>query len=146
MAAGERGLLHAWQTISMAPTCRRCLASLDRALPKPSPDSRIDLIASLIVEAIGAHGSAEVTGVPGDQMPALRAAARKAIRSQLGYSSRTYVYGQDRVLINCPEAYEKVKSDVDRAVANVLGALLEGAEVAPMDDSGWRFSWHAWSV
>lgn len=146
MAAGEHGLLHPWQTVSVTPTCRRCLASMDRVLPKPAPDDRIDLLASLIVEGVESHGSAEVTGVPGDQMPALRAAARRAIRTRLGYGSRTYVYGQHRVLIECPEAYEKVRDEIDRAVANALGPRLDGGDLTPMDDSGWRFSWHAWGV
>lgn len=144
MAAGELGLLHQWQSIAITPTCRRCLASVDRMLPTPEPDERIALLASLIVDGVEAHGSAEVTGVPGDQTPALRAAARQAIRSRLGYSCRTHVYGQGRVLVYSPEAYERVRDELDRAVVNALDAHLQGGDLVPVDDSDWRFSWHAW--
>ena len=59
-----------------APTCRRCLAIIDRWFPTPVADDRIALLAVKIGQAVHDYGTAEVVGVPGDQTAALRRAAR----------------------------------------------------------------------
>jgi hypothetical protein len=76
MAAGEAGPINRWQHVQLSPSCRRCLASIDRLLPAPSGDDRIELRCTLIVQAVESHGYAEVTDVPRDQMGLLRAATR----------------------------------------------------------------------
>lgn len=143
MAAGDAGLLRSWQEPALAPTCRRCLASLDRRFPEPTPDDRIGLLATLIAQAVEEHGSAEVLGVPGDQLKALRSAARRELRRRLGYDGKTYVHG-DLLLVTCDEATEQAR----------LAAAKEAVRAMPLgipddrsrDDSGWRLRWDTWSA
>lgn len=73
MAAGDSGPLYRDQPAQYAPTCRRCLAIVDRRFPPPTPDGRIGLVAELAARAVEEHGSAEIIGVPGEQTTPLRA-------------------------------------------------------------------------
>lgn len=143
MAAGERGPLRSWQEPALAPTCRRCLASLDRQFPDPTPDDRIGLLAVLIAQAVEEHGSAEVLGVPGDQLKALRSAARRELRRRLGFDGKTYVHG-DFLLVTCDEATERARLDM---AAEVIRSIPLGIpDGRPRDASSWRLRWDAWSI
>lgn len=130
---------------SGVPSCRRCLASIDRLFPTPVPDGRIGLIAALAVDALRAHGYAEVVGVPGDQMPALRRAVRAAIRKQLGYSSQTFVHGS-RLLVSSAEAYAPHAERHLTEAARAMDTYFTDEKPPPIDDSGWRFHWATWAV
>lgn len=143
MAAGEGGPLRASQESALAPTCRRCLTSLDRRFSDPAPDDRIALLAVLIAQAVEEHGSAEVVGVPGDQLKQLRAAARRELRRRLGYDGKTYVHG-DLLLVTCDEATEQVR--LDMAEETVKSMPLGIPDGRPRDESGWRLRWDAWST
>lgn len=143
MAAGEGGPLRASQESALAPTCRRCLASLDRRFPDPTPDDRIGLLAVLIAQAVEEHGSAEVVGVPGDQLKPLRAAARRELRRRLGYDGKTYVHG-DFLLVTCDEATEQVR--LDMAQETIKSMPLGIPDGRSRDDSGWRLRWDTWST
>jgi len=143
MAGGERGPLRSWQEPALAPTCRRCLARLDRRFPEPTPDDRIGLLATLIAQAVEEHGSAEVLGVPGDQLKALRSAARRELRRRLGYDGKTYVHG-DLLLVTCDEATEQARLDM---AAEVIKSMPLGTpDGRPRDESSWRLRWDAWST
>lgn len=143
MAAGEAGPLRALQEPELAPTCRRCLTSLDRHFPDPTPDERIGLLAVLIVEAGEEHGSAEVLGVPGDQLKALRAATRRELRRRLGFDGKTCVHS-DFLLVTCDEATEQVR--LAKAQEIVQSMHLSIAERPPPDGAEWRLRWHTWST
>lgn len=143
MAAGEGGALRASQEPALAPTCRRCLTSLDRRFPAPTPDDRIDILAVLIAQAVEEHGSAEVLGVPGDQLKPLRAAARRELRRRLGYDGKTYVHG-DYLLVTCDEATEEARLATAREVVQAMPAGIPDGQ--PRDDSGWRLRWDTWSA
>lgn len=143
MAAGEGGPLRASQEPALAPTCRRCLTSLDRRFPDPTPDDRIDIVAVLIAQAVEEHGSAEVLGVPGDQLKPLRAAARRELRRRLGYDGKTYVHG-DYLLVTCDEATEQVRLAI--AQETVKSMPLGIPDGRPRDESGWRLRWDTWSA
>lgn len=143
MAAGDAGLLRSWQEPALAPTCRRCLASLDRRFPEPTPDDRIGLLATLIAQAVEEHGSAEVLGVPGDQLKALRSAARRELRRLLGYDGKTFVQG-DFLLVTCDEATEEVRLAAAKEAVKAMHAGVPDGR--PADDSGWRFRWDTWST
>lgn len=142
MAAGDGGPLRAWQESAFAPTCRRCLTSLDRRFPDPTPDDRIALLAALIAQAVEEYGSAEVVGVPGDQLKPLRAAARRELRRRLGYDGKTYV-NNDFLLVTCDEATEQARlAMAQEAVKSMQLGIPSGQS---HDESGWRFRWHTWS-
>ncbi|MGA9278537.1 hypothetical protein [Ilumatobacter sp.] len=80
-----------------APTCHQCLAVIDKAFPTPVPDSRVGVLADLAATAVNDHGTAEIVGVPGDQMNALRRAVRAELRRRFGFSTRTFT--QDGLLV-----------------------------------------------
>jgi hypothetical protein len=143
MAAGERGLLRSWQVPALAPTCGRCLASLDRQFPEPTPDDRIGLLAVLIAQAVEEHGSAEVLGVPGDQLKALRTAARRELRRRLGHDGKTFVHG-DLLLITCDEATEEARLTAAKEAIKAMPLGIPDGR--PRDDSSWRLRWGDWSA
>lgn len=128
-----------------APNCSRCLTSIDRLFPTPPPDARIGLVATLVVEALRGHGYAEVVGVPGDQLPALRRTIRQQIRDALGFRCNTYVVN-GRLLVASDEAYAPHAQRHSETAAAAMNALFTGEEAPPVDDTEWRFHWSAWGV
>jgi len=142
MAAGEGGPLRASQEPMLAPTCRRCLTSLDRWFPDPTPDERIGLLALLIAQAVEEHGSAEVLGVPGDQLKALRAAIRRELRRRLGFDGKTYVR-DDFMLVTCDEATERARDVMSQ---DMVRSMPLGIPDGQPRASGWRLRWSTWSA
>lgn len=123
-----------------APTCRQCLAVIDKASPTPVPDDRIGVLADLAATAVNDRGTAEIVGVPGDQMNALRRAIRAALRQRFGFPTRTFT--QDGLLvISSPETRHLIEQTAVRAMAD-----LDLGDRSKVDDSGWRFHWATWSV
>lgn len=141
MAAGEAGPLYPDQLVQLAPTCQRCLASLDRRFLAPTPHERLDLIAELAAGAVREHGSAEIVGVPGDQVAALRAEIRRVFRRRFGYPGKSW-FVSDLLLVACDEVTEQIR--LDRG-SDVVRSLYQGAPTGPVDDSGWRIHWHTWA-
>ncbi len=134
-AANQRSVL--------VPTCRRCLTTIDKAFPEPTTDARVELVASLIATAVETYGSAEVLGVPGDQMKQLRVATRRELKRRLGFAGTTYI-AMDLLIVTCDEATELAREVVNRqAVATIR---LDGRDRVPMPDPDWRIHWTAWSV
>ena len=127
------------------PSCRTCLVHLDRLFPTPVPDPRIGLVAVLVVEAVKNEGFAEVVGVPGDQMPALRRAVRNVVKQQLDYSVRTYVV-HSRLCVHCDEAYAPHAERHALEAARQLGSVFGDTQAALIDDTAWRFHWSAWAT
>ena len=113
-----------------APTCRQCLAVIDKAFPTPVPDSRIGVLAELAATAVNEHGTAEIVGVPGDQMNALRRAIRAELRQRFGFSTRTFT--QDGLLVaSSPETRHLIEQTAVRAMAD-----LDLDDRTKVDDSG----------
>lgn len=125
-----------------APNCGRCLTSIDLLFPTPTPDARIDLVAALVVAALRRHGYAEVVGVPGDQLPALRRTIRQRIRDTLGFKSNTYVVN-GRLFVVSDEAYAPHAQRHRESAAAAMNTLFAGEEAPPIDDTEWRFHWSA---
>jgi hypothetical protein len=90
MAAGEGGALGRWHEVSLAPTCRSCLRVLDTWFPKAESPAGIELLAVIVAEKVEAFGSAHVTGVPAENLEAMRRAVRKRLRAK-GFRSETHV-------------------------------------------------------
>jgi hypothetical protein len=138
MAAGAVGPLRSDQDIQLAPTCRRCLTSVDRMFPTPEPDGRVAVLAEVAARAVQEHGSAEVYGVPGDQVRPFRDALRREFRRRFGHTGRTWLV-DDVLLASCDEATETVRLAQAQAVVNSLYS-----SDTPADDSAWRLRWHTW--
>ncbi len=67
-----------------APTCRRCLALLDRHVPTLAPDNRLVLVAQLAADVVvDRRGFAKIDHVHGDQQDWPRKAVRTAIRRMI---------------------------------------------------------------
>lgn len=138
MAGGGGGPLTEHGLDAVAPSCRRCLASLDRWFPAVEPDDRIQLLSQLATEAVNQVGSAMVTHVPGDQMEPLRRAVRTAIRERLGYRSNTVVT-ESTLHVWCDEAFEVVRESQMNEVAATLERAFAGIE--PTADPDHVISW-----
>ncbi len=125
------------------PTCRRCLAILDRWFPEPVPDDRIGILANLATDAVHQYGTAEVVGVPGDQHSALRRAVREALRQRYGYSAKTFVI-DDRVVISSNDTTDALCAEMAKQFHQAFSGHDDAA--GPIDDSTWRFHWKTWST
>ena len=141
MAAGEGGPLYRDQPTQYAPTCRRCLASLDRRFPVPEPHERIGLVAELVASAVEEYGEAEVIGLPGDQVTALRTEVRRLFRQRFGYPGRTWLVN-DLLLVTCDQATEHVRA---ARRAEAARSLDQSTIAERRDDAGWRIRWQIWA-
>ena len=150
MASGEGGLLHEFDVDqAFAPTCKRCLALMDKLFPAPKPDDRLGLVTRIVTDLVVENGYAEIQSVPGDQQAALRAAVRKDVRSRTGQSTRTYVH-QSVVIFVCDAIYDQHAEKHDRenleAMNAVVDRIMTGGEITPIRSREWRTSWDAWAV
>lgn len=150
MASGDGGLLHEFDVEqAFAPTCKRCLALMDKLFPAPEPDDRLALVTQIVTDLLIEHGYTEIQAVPGDQQAALRAAIRKAVRGRTGHSTRTYVH-QSVVVFVCDALYDQHAEEHDRDTLEAMNAFAErimtGGEIKPIRSPEWRTSWDAWGV
>jgi hypothetical protein len=51
---------------SSVPSCRRCLALMDKLFPAPELDGRFRLVVQVVTDTVLEFGHAELRGVPGD--------------------------------------------------------------------------------
>jgi hypothetical protein len=150
MASGEGGLLHQFDVHqAFAPTCKRCLALMDKLFPSPRPDDRLALVTQIVTDLVLKNGYAEIQSVPGDQQAALRAAVRKAVRSHAGHGTRTNVH-QSMVVFVCDVIYDQHAEKHDREIVEAMNAVVDrimtGGEIKPIRSPEWRTSWDAWAV
>jgi hypothetical protein len=150
MASGDGGLLHEFDVEpALAPTCKRCLALMDKLFPAPRPDDRLALVTQVVMDLLVEHGYAEIQSVPGDQQATLRAAIRKAVLSRTGHGTRTYVH-QSMIVFVCDALYEQHADRHEREAREAMNAVLDpamtGTEIKPIRSPEWRTSWDAWAV
>jgi hypothetical protein len=73
MIGGDGGSISPYdKEPAFAPTCKRCLALLDRMFPPPPIHPQLPLVARLVSDLVAEHGYAEIYDVPGDQQTELR--------------------------------------------------------------------------
>ena len=150
MVAGDGGPIY-WESekSEFAPTCRRCLALMDRLFPPPAPADRLPLVVELVVDLLVEQGYAEMRGVPGDQHSALRTQVRTLLRKRTGHGSRTYVVGS-MVVFCCDALFEVHKeeheSQAREAMERVWTAASTGDMPTPIARPVWRLEWDAWDV
>ena len=129
---------------AFAPTCRHCLAIIDKLFAEPVLDDRFPLIVQIIADTVAEHGYAEMRNVPGDQQAALRKQVRSAVRQQTGHGLQTLVH-ESMVIFICEPISQQHAAERDRAAAEAMSRLLTGEQSVPMP-TPWRLSWDTWAA
>lgn len=129
---------------TFAPTCRRCLALMDKLFPEPELDDRLPLVVQLITDTVVEHGYAEIRGVPGDHHAALRKQVRAAVRKRTGYGIQTLVH-ESMIVFVCEPIHEQHADEQSRMAAEVMDSFLTG-KPTPALPTPWRLSWDAWAT
>jgi len=127
-----------------APTCRRCLALMDKLFPEPKRDERFGMIVQVITDVVAEHGYAEMWNVPGDQQAALRKEVRAAVRKQTGHGMETFARGT-MVTFACEPIAEVSRMERAREAAEVVSNIFTG-EPAPSLPTPWRMWWETWAA
>lgn len=126
-----------------APSCRNCLRIVSRDLASATPDDRIPLIVGFVVDEVLAEAGSLVTGVPGEQLEALRSAIRQRLRS-LGIPFRTYPLGGDLHVVSealWDEMPEDRKAEIGAQAAEAVADAIQGRPAR-----GRGIDWDTWEV
>ncbi len=126
------------------PSCRRCLALMDKLFPAPVLDERFPLVVQVVTDTVLELGHAELRGVPGDHHAALRAQVRSAVRKRTGYGLRSYVH-ESMVIFVCDPIYQQHADEDSRAAAEAMDAFLTGKPASYLP-TPWRLHWHTWAA
>ena len=121
-----------------APTCRRCLAIMDKLFPEPQVNDRFPLIVQFVKDTVLALGTAEIVGVPGDQQAALRKEVRVEVKQQTDHPIESYARGGFVVFV-CQQIYDEHAEEHERRAAALMNAHWSGGP-APEGPSI-RMSW-----
>lgn len=120
---------------------------MDGWFPATEAPVGIGLLAWVVAETVEALGSAYITGVPAEQIEAVRCAARKHL-SEHGFRSQTSVVNSI-VLVTSDDAYKAIDPALRRGWLD--GAVAQIAEGGGPDDE-WSgrveeaIDWHTWVV
>lgn len=144
MAGNEGGDADESGDEAFAPTCRRCLAIMDKHFPEPALDDRFALIVQIITDTVAEHGYAELRNVPGDQQAALRKQVRSAVRQRTGHGLQTLVH-ESMVVFICEPISRQHAAEHARAAAEAMNRVLTGQPATPML-TPWRLSWNTWAT
>jgi hypothetical protein len=150
MALGEGGAIY-WpdDQLAFAPSCRRCLALMDRLFPPPPIASCLPVVVEIITRTLIEGGYAEIVGVPGDQQQSLRKQVRALLRQRSGHGSRTYV-AHNRIVFECEAIWEQHQGEHDEMVREVLErrwTAIETGEAPPLPPAPeWRLHWDTWAA
>jgi hypothetical protein len=128
-----------------APSCKRCLALMDRLFPPPAIDPQLPLAARVVADVVTERGYAEIHGVPGDQQSELRRQVRSLIRRETGHPCQTLVH-ESTVYIVCEPIADLHRLEDQASAASAIGALLFGEEPVHQPDPQWRLFWSTWAA
>jgi hypothetical protein len=95
------------------------------------------LLATLIGDAVHTHGTAEVVGVPGDQMTALRVAARQQLKRRFGIAAKTFVI-DDRLVVTGDHSTDQRLQQLATQFFQAFNTTNTDPHV---NDTEWRFHW-----
>jgi hypothetical protein len=129
---------------AFAPSCRRCLAIMDKLFPGPDLNERFALVVQVITDTVAEHGHAEMWHVPGDQQAALRKQVRSAVRQRTGHGIQTLVH-ESMVVFICKPIHQQHADEQARAAAQAMNSILAG-EPATSLPTPWRLSWDTWAA
>jgi hypothetical protein len=145
MVGGDGGAIGRYGEVAFAPTCRRCLALIDRHFPSPTRDPRLTLVAQLAADVVvNQRGFVEILDVPGDQQDELRKTVRAMVRQRTGHSVRTHSIN-GVVYVECPAIHNQRADQGMREVAEALDALFKG-KPPPRLERDWVISWAGWDI
>ncbi|MEU5727176.1 hypothetical protein ABZ783_35970 [Micromonospora sp. NPDC047738] len=146
MVGGDGGPPTRFSDVAFAPSCRRCLALMDRHFPQPPAHDRLGLVAQVAADLVCEYGFAEVVQVPGDQQAALRKAIRVLVRKQSGHGSTTMVRNAAEYA-SCDAIFDQQREEHGRAAAEATSQALSGSgESRPVQRPEWRISWTTWTA
>lgn len=129
---------------AFAPSCRRCLAAMDKLFPEPVLDDRFALIVQVVTDTVAEHGYSEMWSVPGDQQAALRRQVRASVRQRTGHGLKTLVH-ESMVVFICEPISEQHVAERGRAAVAAMNSFLTGEPAMPMP-TPWRLSWETWAT
>ena len=124
-----------------APSCRRCLAFLDKLFPTPELADRFPLIVQVIADTVEEHGTAEIFGVPGDHQAALRREVRAEVKKRTGHGLKTHAH-ESMVIFVCDPIYDLHADEHMRRGAEAVDAFLSGKPVSRQSPT--RLWWRTW--
>jgi hypothetical protein len=126
------------------PSCRRCLALMDKLFPAPELDGRFPLVVQVVTDAVLEFGHAEIRGVPGDHQAALRTEVRSAVRKRTGHRLQSHAH-ESMIIFVCDSIYQQHADENSRAAMEAMNAFLTG-EHAPSLPTPWRLYWNTWAA
>lgn len=148
MEPGDGGPIY-WsdETPEYVPTCKSCLAAMDKLFPQPAPAGRLPLVVELLTDHVAGRGYAEIHGVPGDQQHHLRVGVRAAVKKRTGHGSRTHAVG-GTVIFWSDAVREEHREEVDAEAAEALERVAEALATGevPRSIPEWRLNWDTWDV
>ncbi|MEV8509734.1 hypothetical protein AB0368_33590 [Actinoplanes sp. NPDC051475] len=150
MIGGDGGSVSLFRETAFAPTCRRCLAVVDRQFPKPAADDRLALVARLAADKVLEGGHVEVHNVPADQVALLRGAVKKLLRAATSHSVVTHVLQAGQIIVVCDAIYDQKSHD---RIAEAIASLpifksesdSQGLTRTPAEPD-WVLDWRQWGV
>ena len=121
----------------LAPSCKRCLAILDKQFAEPAPAERLGWNVIRAIEQLQECGCVHVVGVPADQAELLRKRLRAEAR-QRGWKFQSTVGAGFLIAVS-----EDALSAEQRAV--VMAESMQRIQVlnsgAHLCEPSWRFPW-----
>jgi hypothetical protein len=127
------------ETDAASPSCRSCLALMDKLFPAPELDDRFDLAVQAIAGTVAEHWYAEMRDVLGDQQAALRKQVRSAVKKCTGHPVQTLAHGSLLVFV-CEPIHQQHAAERERRIAQSFGSALTGQPAQTMP-TPWRLSW-----
>jgi hypothetical protein len=113
-----------------APSCRGCLALMDKLFPAPELDGRFDLAVQVIAGTVAEHSYAEMRDVPGDQRATLRKQVRSAVKKRTGHPVQTLAIESLLVFV-CEPVHQQHASEREHAIAQTFASSLTRKSARP---------------
>lgn len=115
----------------------------------PSADTPVGvhLLAAVVAEEVIQFSSAYITGVPVEQVEAVRGAVRKALRSAGFRSNTTVVDGVVHVWSD--DAYQALDpAEIKKSVTGAIERAMSGSDASAIERSAGPgpIDWHTWVI